>query len=269
MMNIAVMIKQVPRTEKIKIDPVNGTLIRAGVESILNPYCEYALSVALMIRKRFNNVAVTVFTMGPASSEAVLRRALALGADEAVLVSDRAFAGSDCWATAYILSTAMRAVNKDFDIVLCGKQAIDGDTAQVPGEISEILKIPMIPYVSEIIDINQNVSTVCEIGDELVELVAPLPVLLTVANGSNIRKIPSVEMTLNAFNKKIIHLDNKNMHCDNKNIGLNGSPTRVVKIETVKCHGNCERFYDENLDNGLNKMLDFIDLAKEKNCEKD
>jgi hypothetical protein len=76
-------------------------------------------------------------------------------------------------------------------------------------------------------------------------------------------------MTLNAFNKKIIHLDNKNMHCDNKNIGLNGSPTRVVKIETVKCHGNCERFYDENLDNGLNKMLDFIDLAKEKNCEKD
>lgn len=261
-MNIAVMIKQVPRTEKIKIDALTGTLLRKGVESILNPYCEYALDTALMIKNRFKNVAITVFTMGPASSEAVLRRALALGADEAVLISDKAFAGSDCWATAYILSSALRSMPDKFDLILCGKQAIDGDTAQVPGEISEMLKIPMIPYVLKIIDINGNISTVSEIGDELVELVSPLPAVLTVSNGSNIRKMPSVEMTLNAFNKKITHLDSKKMGCDDKNTGLNGSHTRVVKIETVSTTGECDCYYEENLDNGFNKMLDFTGFRK-------
>jgi electron transfer flavoprotein beta subunit len=262
MMNIAVLIKQVPRTEKIKIDRENGTLIRTGVESILNPYCEYALDMAVAIKKRLKDVKITVFTMGPDSAELALRRALSLGADEAVLVSDRAFAGSDCWATAYTLSEAMKHHLEKADLIICGKQAIDGDTAQVPGEISEIICMPLLPYVYEIIDINESIEVKCEIGDNILELSSKLPVVITAGNGSNIRRIPSVKEAAMAYSSDIVRLDNSSIKCDLTQTGLKGSPTRVVKIETVTAKGKCEFHNEENLDKGLNKLLDFISIVK-------
>ncbi len=262
MMNIAVLIKQVPRTDKIKIDRETGTLIRKGVESILNPYCEYALDMAVALKKRLKDVKITAFTMGPDSAELVLRRALSLGADEAVLISDRAFSGSDCWATAYTLSKGIRHQLKDPDLIICGKQAIDGDTAQVPGEISEILGMPLLPYVFEITDINESVAVRCEMGDSILELSSELPAVITVGNGSNIRRIPSVQDAAAAYFARIVHLDNSIIKCDLAQTGLKGSPTRVVKIEPVTASGKCEFYDEENLDKGLNKLLDLISIVK-------
>ena len=257
-MNIVVLIKQVPRTDKIKIDHETGTLIRSGVESILNPYCEYGLDLAVELKKRIPDVNITVFTMGPASAEGVLRRALALGADEAVLLSDRAFAGSDCWATAYTLSSGIRSVTGIPDIMICGKQAVDGDTAQVPGEISSILNIPILPYVIEVTAIDEYLEVKCEIENELLTLRSKLPVLLTVGSGSNIRRMPSIDDVVEAFGKKIMVLNAKNAKCDSANIGLKGSPTRVVKIETVVSKGKCKMFNEKNMNEGLDYFAAII-----------
>lgn len=251
-MNIAVLIKQVPRTDRIKIDHETGTLIRSGVESILNPYCEYALDLAVDIKKRCGGVKITAFTMGPSSSEAVLRRAMALGADEGVMLCDRAFAGSDCWATAYTLSSGILKVFEGLpDMIICGKQAVDGDTAQVPGEIATILDIPVLPYVNRVTEVCDFAEAVCEMDSELLTLRSGLPVLMTVGSGSNIRRMPSLNDVRSSFKKKVTVLDAKTAGCDPSFTGLKGSPTRVVKIETVVSKGKCRLFDEKNIEEGL------------------
>lgn len=257
-MNITVLIKQVPRTDKIKIDRERGTLIRKGVESILNPYCEYGLDLAVNIKKRFPDVKITAITMGPASSELVLRRALALGADEAVLLNDKAFSGSDCWATAYTLSMGIKKIAGYSDIIICGKQAIDGDTAQVPGEISSIMNYPILPYVVDIIDINKNIAVKCEIENDIISLISKLPVLITVGSGSNIRRMPSINDVLSAYSKKISVLSSKDIGCEPSMTGLIGSPTRVIKIEPVISKGNCMMYDEKNIDEGLDYFSTII-----------
>lgn len=257
MLNIAVLVKQVPRTDKIKIDKEKGTLIRKGVESILNPYCEYALDMAVPL-KNSCDTEITAFTMGPPQSEAVLERALALGADNAVLLSDRAFAGADCWATAYTLKQGVETFKDKCDIIFCGVQAIDGDTAQVPAEIAQMMGIPIIPYAYEIkVDEKKGqVSANCEIDDMNVIMTAKMPVLITVKKGSNNRRMPSIPNVKKAFNAKIELIDAEMSKCDPKMIGLSGSPTRVVKIEPAIKEGNCEFFDENNISDGINKILE-------------
>ncbi len=150
-MKVVVCIKQVPDTTNVRINPETNTLIREGVESICNPFDEYALEEALRIKERLEGEPVTTIavTMGPPQAEAVLRQALAMGLDEAILLSDRAFAGSDTWATSYALSRMIDKIG-DVDIVLCGKQAIDGDTAQVGPGIAVHLGYPQITFVKNI-----------------------------------------------------------------------------------------------------------------------
>lgn len=262
-MNIAVLIKQVPRTDKIKIDKETGTLIRKGVESILNPYCEYALDMAVSIKKLIKNAKITVFTMGPASAKSVLQRAVALGADTGVLLNDKAFAGSDCWATAYTLSAGIKKILGVPDIIICGKQAIDGDTAQVPSEISEILGIPIIPYVVEIMELSDKIVVESELDDNLYVFSSKFPVLLTVGKGSNIKRMPSLNDAARAFGTQFICLSKDMIDCDKAQLGLNGSPTRVVKIEPSISQEECVFYDEENLDKGLIRMLDFMNLKKE------
>lgn len=258
-MNIAVLIKQVPRTDRIKINHETGTLIRSGVESILNPYCEYALDLAVEIKKKYSSVKITAFTMGPPSSESVLRRAMALGADEGVMLCDRAFAGSDCWATAYALSSGIQKIFNGLpDMIICGKQAVDGDTAQVPGEISTILDIPLLPYVSSLSDHGDFVEAVCEMDSELLTLKSGKPVMITVGTGSNIRRMPSLHDVQAAFKNGITVLDAKAAGCDQALTGLNGSPTRVVKIETVFSKGKCRMFDEKNIEEGLDYFKGII-----------
>lgn len=230
-MHIVVCIKQVPNTTDVKIDPVKNTLIREGVESIINPFDTYAIEESVRLKERFGG-KVTVITMGPPQADAALREAISLGCDEAVLVSDRKFAGSDTWATSYTLSCAIRKLGA-CDIILCGKQASDGDTAQVGPGISTHLDIPQVTYVKKIEAIADNrakVERMTEEGYDVVE--TPLPCLLTVVKEINTPRLPSLKGMMKAKAAKITAWTAADIASDPKSIGLDGSPTRVVKIFT-------------------------------------
>ncbi len=258
-MKVAVLVKQVPRTDKIKIDKESGTLIRKGVESILNPYCEYGLDLAVSLKKKYGIIEeITAFTMGPPGAELVLRRSIALGADKGVLLSDKAFSGADCWATAYTLSCGLKTMGNP-KLIICGKQAIDGDTAQVPGEISEISGMPVLPYVLDILELTEEkIVVVSEFENGTVTLETSLPAVVTVGSGSNIRRIPSVNDVLKAYESEIVVLDKTKAGCNDTDIGLKGSPTRVVKIEPAFSKGDCEMFDDGNFNEGFEKIKVFL-----------
>jgi len=230
-MNIIVCIKQVPNTTDVKIDPVKNTLIREGVESIINPFDTYAIEEAVRLKERFTG-KVTVVTMGPPQADAVLKEAISLGCDEGILVSDRKFAGSDTWATSYTLACAIKKIGA-FDIILCGKQASDGDTAQVGPGISTHLNIPQVTYVKKIDQIKDNkarVERMMEEGYNIVE--TPLPCLFTVVKEINTPRLPSLKGMMRAKSAKITQWMAADINAEPKNIGLDGSPTRVVKVFT-------------------------------------
>ncbi len=230
-MNIIVCIKQVPNTTDVKIDPVTNTLIREGVESVINPFDSYAIEEAVRLKERFGG-KVTVITMGPPQAENALKEAISLGCDEAVLVSDRKFAGSDTWATSYTLSCAIKKIGA-FDIIICGKQASDGDTAQVGPGISTHLDIPQVTYVKKIEEISNDrarVERMTEEGYDIIE--TPIPCLFTVVKEINTPRLPSLKGMMRAKSTKIVKWTAEDIGAEPKNIGLDGSPTRVVKIFT-------------------------------------
>ncbi len=230
-MNIIVCIKQVPETTEVKINPETNTLIREGVKSIINPFDMYAIEEAVRLKEKFTG-KVTVITMGPPQAEAVLREAISMGADDGILVCDRAFAGSDTWATSYTLAGAIKKIGV-FDIIICGKQASDGDTAQVGPGISTHLDIPQVTYVKkieEVKDKTMRVERMLEEGYEIIE--TPIPVLLTVVKEINEPRLPSLRGMMKAKSAKIIIYGQKDLNLDPQQIGLCGSPTQVVKIFT-------------------------------------
>ncbi len=231
-MNIIVCVKQVPDTNEVKIDPVKGTLIREGVPSIINPDDRNALEEALRIKDSMEDVKVTVVSMGPPQAEVALVEAIAMGADEAILLTDRAVAGSDTWATSTALSAVIKYIG-DFDIIFCGRQAIDGDTAQVGPQIAEHLGIPQITYVEELkIQGNKVVAKrALEDGYFLVE--AEMPVLLTAVKELNEPRYPSIKGIFEGFKgDKVKMVSAKDVNCDMDNVGLDGSPTNVIKSFT-------------------------------------
>ncbi|MDD5428041.1 MAG: electron transfer flavoprotein subunit beta/FixA family protein [Candidatus Omnitrophica bacterium] len=246
-MHIVVCIKQVPNTTDVKIDPVTNTLIRAGVESVINPFDTYAIEEAVRLKERFGG-KVTVISMGPPQAENALKEAISLGCDEAILVSDRKFAGSDTWATSYTLSCAIKKIAA-YDIVICGKQASDGDTAQVGPGISTHLNIPQVTYVKKIEDITANkakVERMTEEGYDIVE--TPLPCLLTVVKEINTPRIPSLKGMMKAKSAKITKWTADDIKADPKSLGLEGSPTRVVKIFTPPARKGGEILSGETVD---------------------
>ncbi len=227
-MRIVVCIKQVPDSQEVRINPETGTLIREGVPSIINPYDLHAIEAGLQIKEKMGG-KVTVLTMGPPQAENALRDALSMGADEAILLTDRAFAGADTWATAYTLSRAIRKIGAD--IVICGKQAIDGDTAQVGPELAEFLDIPHVSYVRKIENITEGSITVqrlMEDGYDIVE--SSLPVLLTVVKELNEPRLPSLRGKMAAKKAEIKKLGAKEIEADESLVGLKGSPTQVKRI---------------------------------------
>jgi electron transfer flavoprotein beta subunit len=230
-MNIIVCIKQVPNTTDVRIDPETNTLIRQGVESVINPFDTYAIEEGVRLKEQHGG-KVTVITMGPPQAEDALREALAVGCDEAILLSDRTFAGSDTWATSYALAMAIRKI-KDFNVIICGKQASDGDTAQVGPGISAHLDIPQVTYVRKIEHVDDQkarVERLLEEGYEVIE--TPLPCVLTVVKEINEPRLPSLKGKMRAKKATIPTWTAKDVNCDEKQIGLEGSPTRVVKIFT-------------------------------------
>jgi len=228
-MQIIVCIKQVPNTTDVKIDPVTNTLIREGVESVINPFDAYAIEESVRLKERFGG-KVTVITMGPPQAENALKEAISLGCDEGILVSDRKFAGSDTWATSYTLATAIKKIGA-FDVIICGKQASDGDTAQVGPGISTHLDIPQVTYVKKIEDISVNTAKVERMTEEGYDIVqTPLPCLFTVVKEINTPRLPSLKGMMRAKAAKIIKWTADDIEADPKSLGLDGSPTRVVKI---------------------------------------
>ena len=229
LMHIVVCIKQVPDTTEVKIDPRTNTLIREGVASIVNPFDQYAIEESLRLKAKLGG-KVTAITMGPPQAEAVLREAIGMGADEGILISDRAFAGSDTWATSYTLAMALRKIG-DVGLVHCGKQASDGDTAQVGPGIAAHLDLPQITYVRKIEEIDERhivAERLLETGTEVIE--APLPCVLTVIKEINEPRLPSLRGRLAANKAQIVKWTAKDIQADEKKIGLDGSPTKVVRI---------------------------------------
>ncbi len=231
-MKIVVCVKQVPEITDVKVDPATGTLIREGITSILNPFCEYALDHAVHLKSETPDIEIVAITMGPPQAKAALLRCLELGADRAVLISDRKFAGADTWATALTLSAAVRAAVPDFDLILMGKQAIDGDTAQVGPEVAEILSLPQITYGVELkLTPNKKrirVKRETESGYEVLE--ARLPALVSAGKGDPIRRVPSFQDVLAARLKDMSVITAADLDLDETQLGLKGSYTQVVKV---------------------------------------
>ncbi len=229
-MEIIVCVKQVPDTTEIKIDPVTNALIRQGVPSIVNPFDKNALEAALRLREKHGG-KITVVSMGPPQAKEALKECLAMGADHAVLVSDRAFSGSDTLATSYTLAAAMRKVGH-CDMILCGKQAIDGDTAQVGPEIAEHLGIAQVTYVSKIEISDNTVRVERENEDGYAILEVELPVLLSVVKSINEPRLPTIKGTLKANRTEIPVWTAADLDVDTEKLGFKGSPTQVRKTFT-------------------------------------
>jgi len=245
-MNIVVCIKQVPDTTDVRIDPETNTLIRSGVQCIINPFDMYAIEEGIRLRERFGG-KVVVITMGPPQAEDALREAISLGADDAILVSDRSFAGSDTWATSYTLSKVIENIGT-YDLIICGKQAIDGDTAQVGPGISAHLDIPQITYVKKIEELNLEnaghktvrAERMTEEGYEIIE--SPLPCLITVVKEINEPRLPSLKGKMKSKKAEIKKWQAKDLNVDPDSLGLNGSPTKVVKIFTPSAREKGQMF---------------------------
>lgn len=230
-MNIIICIKQVPDTTQVKIDPQTNTLVREGVQSIINPFDMYAIEEGVRLKEKYGG-KTTVITMGPPQAENALKEALSLGCDEAILISDRAFAGSDTLATSYTLTAAINKI-KEYDLIICGKQASDGDTAQVGPGISAHLDIPQVTYVKKIEEIKDNVAIVERMTEEGYEVIkVPLPCLITVVKEINEPRIPSLKGMMRAKKIQITAWKAVDLAVEGDQLGLSGSPTQVVKIFT-------------------------------------
>jgi electron transfer flavoprotein alpha/beta subunit len=259
-MEIIVCVKQVPDTTEVKIDPQTNTLIRQGVPSIVNPFDKNAVEEALKLKEKHGG-KVTVISMGPPQAKDALKECIALGADEAILLSDRAFGGADTLATSRTLAAAIKKIG-NFDVILCGKQAIDGDTAQVGPEIAEHLDIAQITYVSklEIIDGVVRAEREHEEGYEVIE--TKLPVLLSVVKAINEPRYPSIKNTMKANRKEIPVWTAADVEVDPEQIGLKGSPTQVRRIFTPKQRVQGEIIQEDDVRTAVNRLLVKLNQAK-------
>jgi electron transfer flavoprotein beta subunit len=233
-MLIVTCVKQVPDTTQVKVDPVTGTLIREGVPFIMNPYDTHALEESLRLKDRYG-FRVAVISMGPPNAEVTLRKTIALGADDAILLSDRVFGGADTLATSMVLTEAIRrlAREEELAIVMCGRQTIDGDTAQVGPGIATRLGCSQLTLVDRIedIDLKQKKVTVRRRLEGRHEVVAaPLPAMISVLREINTPRYPDVPRRLMAEEAPVSLWDNKVMQMDESTIGLKGSATQVRKI---------------------------------------
>jgi electron transfer flavoprotein beta subunit len=233
---IVVCIKQVPGTTEIKIDPETNTLIREGIENIINPFDAYAIEEGVRIRERFNDgeVEVIALTMGPPQSREILKEAISVGVDSAILLSDRAFAGADTWATS---TTLAKAINKieDCRLIILGKQTLDGDTGQVGPELAQRLNIPFIGYASSILEINRNKMKVKRLMEDRYETFEiNLPAAISVVKDINTPRVPSLRGKMKAKSVEIPVWNAKQLEADEDEVGLSGSYTQVVKIFTPK-----------------------------------
>ena len=262
-MRIIVCIKQVPDTEhlhEVKINPETNTLVREGIPAIINPFDSNAIEEGLRIKEKFGG-EVIVITMGPPQAEKALRDALAMGADKAILITDRKLAGSDTLATSRTLAQAIKKIG-NFDLILFGKQAIDGDTAQVGPEVSEILKLPLITFARkiEILDGKVRVERTLEEGYEVVE--ANLPCAISVTKEINEPRFASMKGILKARKMEIPQWGVEDLELNPEEVGLEGSPTQVVKVFNPPPRPKGEILEGETVEEKVNKLIEKLKFHK-------
>lgn len=259
-MNIIVTIKQVPETSNVKMDEKTGTMIRDGVESIINPLDLYAIETAIELKEQLGG-KITVLSMGPALADKALREAVAMGCDEAILITGREFSGSDTWATSFALSEAIKKIGC-FDLILAGERAVDGDTGQVGPGVASFLNLPLATNTSKIIKIDDCsiiAERLVEEGYEVLQL--PLPALLTVVKEISNPRLPTLRGKMRAKNQHICKWSAEDIVVDSGKIGLQGSPTRVVMIESPKVTRSgilLKATEGESLDQAITALIQFM-----------
>jgi electron transfer flavoprotein beta subunit len=259
-MKIFVCVKQVPDAKEVRLDPVTNTLAREGVQSIMNPYDQHALEEAVRLKETHGGEVIAI-TMGPPQAEDILRLAISCGADHGVLVSDRAFAGADTWATAYTLEKAITTLG-GADLILCGKQAIDGDTAQVGPGLATRMNIPFITCVQKVRESNDSVIIVERMMDDGYDVVeVPLPALFTVVKDLNEPRVPSLKGKMKAKKAQIQKLTAADIDADPGCIGLPGSPTQVANVFPPQARGEraiLTGTLDEQIDQLVEKLTPYL-----------
>ena len=260
-MHVVVCVKQVPDTTNVRINPETNTLMREGVESIVNPFDEYALEQGLML-KDSHGAKLTVVSMGPPQAAAVLRESLARGADNAVLVSSRAFGGADTLATSYTIAQAIKKAcgGNVPDLVLFGKQAIDGDTAQVGPGVSEFLGVPLVTYVRKIaVDKEGTTFSVESVMDDgIATIEGRFPAVMTVLKEADAPRYASLAGAIRAAKSEVEILDEKDIGADPSEIGLKGSPTKVVTIFPPPIKGGGEKIIASGAE-AAKAIVDFLE----------
>ncbi len=264
-MNILVCVKQVPDTTEIKIDPVTKTLIREGVPSIVNTFDAYALEMAVRMKEAYGG-KVTVISMGPPQAKIALQTCLSVGADQAYLLSDKAFGGSDTFATSYILSIAINHIEKrigeKFDLIFCGKQAIDGDTGQVGPELAEWLDYPQITYVSDINMENNMIKAKRENDEGYDFITTSLPAVITAVKTRYDLRFPSVRDISASLKANIPILTAEDIDIDKEQCGLKGSATKVIGTYTPARVKKGIVIHEQTAEESVQKLLTMLSDAK-------
>jgi electron transfer flavoprotein beta subunit len=257
-MRIIVCVKQVPDVAELRIDEVTHNLIRAGVPSILNPFDEFAVEEALKIRERTGGT-VTVITMGPPQAKEALVTCLAMGADRAILLTDSAFAAADTYATAKTLALALEKL--EFDLIICGMKAIDGETCQVGPELAELLGIPHISYIKKVeIDLPANSVLAERLTEEGYEQIrSTLPCLLTATKALNLPRMPTLIQQLSAKQKPIETWSATSIGAERKDVGLTGSRTQVLKVYTPELKSQGIIVTMEDLQNVVAQVMKLLE----------
>ena len=252
-MNIIVCIKQVPNVSEVKWDPETGALIRKGVPSIINPNDKNAIEAALQLRERHGG-EVTILSMGPSQVEEALREALGMGADHAIRLTDKKFAGSDTWVTSYTLGLAIQRIGQ-WDLVICGKEALDGMTAQVGPQLAEHLDIPQLTYATDLEVVNTRIRIRQKLGDIYRVLEAPLPALITVEREANQPRVAPVDCIIEAYNKEISVWRADDLNGDDENFGLKGSPTKLKKVYTPKLLKGTAEIFEGSPEEAAHRLI--------------
>lgn len=259
-MNIIVCIKQVPDTTEVRLDPETHTLIREGVPCIINPFDMYAIEEGLRLKEKHGG-KVTALSMGPPQAEAALREAISLGVDEGIILCDAAFKGSDTLATSYALSEGIKKIGS-FDLIICGKQASDGDTAQVGPGIAVHLDLPQVAFVRKIREVKDGELTVERMMEEGYDVIqAPLPALLTVVKEINEPRMPSLKGKMKAKKAQIVTWGINDLNVEVGRVGLDGSPTYVEKIFTPP-QRLAGQVWHGDAPNLTNRLLDELEKNK-------